>query len=589
MAPMAAPTAAPTGWAVALVAGLAAAWMMLHGTRAPAHLDTSRDLVMAAECVAGPVCELTGPRASFHTLRQGAVWIELLAVAKVFGWPHRVVMGLVFALFGAAAAWLFVFVWRARGPPEAVLATALWVIPAVVLAEHPIFDNPVLMPLPAVGATVLTLRAVALRRVRDAAWAGLAVGFAMNVHLVGGVLLAILAVAVVAFAARPLASVLAATGMALVVTVLTSVDALLVNVSLLWGELGWVGLVGVAAPLVLASTFRRRQWRRPELWVLVAAGPGYVAVVLALTGGAADLRYFAPALPAVAIGMARVARALVSELPRRLAWLPAMASLFLAVFAGRVGYAQLEPTERAFWYLPDVEALAPHLYQEGVAFQDLYERLRGTHVGALLAGLASHEPAAQCRPAAAGADITVLKVPASEALEGFDVVPLEDDHVALIQRTSARVDQRRARLCWRPWTGGGAEQCEDVVWSGQLVDGCSRRQRLLRRYPEPPALWRSLERMREHGLDDALLTWTLQVRSGEVPRLLQLKGATGCDCCWSLVSVTELEHRLVGGGSEAVLEGGAPGMVRFERRFGGVCPEPDGRVEPPRLVELPLR
>ena len=312
------------------------------------HIDSTRDLLIARDCAELGHCAAAGATTSLANLRQGALWTNLLAAARLAGLSPAAVHHLLLVLHGLAAG-VAVGVTRRWQVAPLLLLGSLWVMP-------PTLWNPVLMfPFAVLGVLAWQQQVPLL--------AGLLLGVAADTHPVAG----LVAVSVVGHElGRGQWRVAAKTAFAaLLVVALASPWALV-------GDVVAVGqrpllLVGLGLVAVVAGVVGRL---RPGplglgLWLtlVVALGP------LVLHHNPA-LRYAVVALPLLALALAQWSNQSAGN------WLPAAAvAAAVLAFAWRPAYNK---PDRLSWTYADAQALAGVMTQHGIGWPHALLRVQAS-------------------------------------------------------------------------------------------------------------------------------------------------------------------------------------------------------------------
>src|SRR5262245_26755318 len=106
-----------------IVGAAALLWLAL-GPDAQVHLDTARDLLLARDCVDGFGCHRAGAFTSFGGTIQGALWVDVLALALWLKLSLGTVRLLVVVLHALATSTVFFLACRFLSKTGALLAAA---------------------------------------------------------------------------------------------------------------------------------------------------------------------------------------------------------------------------------------------------------------------------------------------------------------------------------------------------------------------------------------------------------------------------------------------------------------------------------
>jgi hypothetical protein len=426
----------------------------------PIHEDTARDLLLARDCVDAGRCAMAGPHASFAGLTQGALWGHLLEVCRTLGLALRGSRYVVLALHAASAALVYGIPRRMCGWPAGLAAWGLYLAMSSYTSELPILFNSGALPLP-LALFYVCLSSLAIDgEVLASAGAGVALGLAVDTHVVAAVLVPFFFGVVVAVARRPLVATAAAIFAVVVPLLVSSPRAVVADATLLASA--WAPSAGVLAlSLVVGLSLRRRaKTARPvtrSRAVLAAAcifSTALFAGARIVTGHGLEPRYFAVlAAPAAIFVGAWLVQGFRGEPGleiriRRTNAVVALAGLTLLGFL-----MARSARSRRSWNAFDAEVLARDLYARGWSYPDLFRHLRGPDAGLLVAALAPYgppPPASRENPKGP-TDLLVAKVqrsllPASVPTE-WDVVDLGGSAAAVMRPLVSWIDLSALTLC----------------------------------------------------------------------------------------------------------------------------------------------
>jgi len=159
---------------IALIAALwALFWLLADGPLV--HVDTTRDLLMGRDCAELARCAAGGATTSFAGLRQGALWPDLIAAARLAKISPDLLHTLLLGLHAAVVA----VIWHVSRSPT---AAGLAVLGAGLTAPALLWNPTLAWPCAALAALLFRARAVWL--------AGLLLGLAVDSHPVFWLLLA---------------------------------------------------------------------------------------------------------------------------------------------------------------------------------------------------------------------------------------------------------------------------------------------------------------------------------------------------------------------------------------------------------------
>ncbi len=164
--------------ALALVGGV---WLLLALTWPldAIHPDATRDLLAVRDCLELQRCDTAGPTSSWRAVHQGALWLDVLALARTFWTPWGV--GLAVALLNALAIavtvrWLLARHPAARAILPLLLVTALLATPVVLVMPTAMWPLSLL-------ATCLLLQTLEAPGVGGFMLVGVLLGLCADLHL----------------------------------------------------------------------------------------------------------------------------------------------------------------------------------------------------------------------------------------------------------------------------------------------------------------------------------------------------------------------------------------------------------------------
>ena len=190
-------------------AALAFALLLAAVPAPPVHPDTTRDFLMAADCLAGLPWDC-GPPTSLGVIVQGALWTRFLALSGALGLGVGAVRAAVFALHAISAGVVLAAARRRVSPAMAAWTAAAWVVVGAFVAGAPLLWNPSLSPLPLALFYVALLGLVERGALAFAAAAGGLLALAMDCHVLFAALVPVLLAAAGGCARRPAPAVAAA-------------------------------------------------------------------------------------------------------------------------------------------------------------------------------------------------------------------------------------------------------------------------------------------------------------------------------------------------------------------------------------------
>lgn len=472
--------AAPRAWrrelaAAAVTVGLAYLYLALAYPAAPVHADTTRDLLMAADCLAGLPCD-HGPPTTLGVIVQGSLWTRWLALGRALGLGLAATQAATHLAFALSAGVMLLSTRRRLGAAVAAPAAALYTVGAAALLGVPILWNPSLaaLPLAVFHALLVALawdregEARPLASLAVAAGAGLALGLAIDCHVLFAVLVPALLAAVAGTARRPILALPAAAG-ALVATLLAgSAAAWRVNARAFVEAGAALPLLALLLLAVVTAGLARGRLLalppRARAAVFVGAAAAYTAgataVLFGVLGPAAGVRYLVPAVPGLALAaatlIAHLARALAARLRARPATEVALvaALTLLVVAAVRVAAA---PNDSG-WTFADVEAIAPDVYRRAPSYRDVLAQARA-RTSAAIPALGLLEPRGAPPGGEGREEILLFLLPRASAPRagGRLSVVRRGGHAVVAASVDPFLDAGRALFCFAPRAGASAE------------------------------------------------------------------------------------------------------------------------------------
>jgi len=569
---------------ILLVTGIAFLWLGATRDSPRVHLDTARDWLLARDRLAGG-CPSWGPVASVLDLRQGTLWLRVLAAGLAVGLDSTALQRCLEALQALGAGLLAWGAWRLgrRSLTAALLAGVYVVFLRAIEPGDQLWNPAVAHP----GAAVFAVGWLGLAAgggLGLAVLAGAGAAVAVLGHVLGLIVLPLLALGLALGRSRPIVSL--ATGFATFagLVLLDSWDAAILDARALaangYGALLLSATVaGAAGGLAL-----RRRWLGLAEGLRLGLFLGLALVVATLAPAVipglvqvAEGSRFAYLLPAfAALALALGGDALSRRLPTAARRAAVAVVLALALGGGRAAWHSRDHAgPDALWRLPELERLAADLYGRGATFAELFRRVQGpwdTYVVGTLAGL-DPSPLPSDDDHGPGHGLLVLRlakaaVPATLPA-GWRRVDVSHDYAALL----------------RDAPGGVA--ADDLVRCSPAPDGLARCARFERRWraarEHPPEF---ADRQYPRVATDAdctraapATTWSLALEPADRPRLVRLAASRWEGCAWRLDGATSAD------GLEARLEP-TPAPRRVVVATVETAPHP-ARCAPPPLIVGP--
>lgn len=371
-------------------------WGLLELGHGPSalHGDAYEDLLRARACTEDALCRTVGVNTSVAPIAQGALWVDVLAVLRGVGLSVDAIRSVTFALTASSIAIVFA-VLRRRGAREVGWLTAgLLCVTYLVGGLLRVPWNPSLTPLPAAFLFLLCLK-----QADDARWwravpLGVALGLTLESHPVAALVVpgALVVAGLTAESRRaawlmPAFTALVASGL----YALISPGAALVNTAALLAAAPLSGIFAALAALTAAAAAVRPRFARatPRQRAIATAALLAGPVALAVTGralveaelGALGVRYFAPALPALAFLLAESVAPALRARPVRIGLTVVALVGALAIFVLR--RREPEPTFAA------LDAVRAALEADGVSLDEAWVRVSGPGCVDVLGGMAA--------------------------------------------------------------------------------------------------------------------------------------------------------------------------------------------------------
>jgi hypothetical protein len=531
---------------VLAVSVVAFGWLLATCDPPRVHLDTSRDLLMANDCLRGE-CPSWGTVASTLGLRQGTLWIRVLAWGQAAGLDASGLQRLLVALQALGAGALAWGALRLGAQPwRAATLTVVYVALLRTIESGDLLWNPIVAHPGAAVFAVGWLGLAAGGGLGFALLAGLGAALAILGHVLGLVLLPLLAFGLTLGRAHPLAALAAASGVLAGGVLLDSYDAVLVNAR----AFSNAGLAAPMAGAVIAAflvglPLRRRWlatsvgWRATFALGLALALAGLAPALIPRYMGVAEggrFAYLLPPFAALAVGLWADALLEKLRLPRLAGGL--LTLLAVAAVLGHAGQAWRSEDHggpRAVWRLPEVERLAADLYGRGATYAELFRRVQGPWDTDLVSTFAALDPT----PAPVDDDrgplhgLLILRVARSavpsELPDGWRALDVSPGYVALLRESTGGLGSKGLEVTW----SAPGEAPRTAVFERRWKEATDRPRFFVDRfYPHaaPDAV------CHDGGASPA--RWTLPLEPAGGPRQARLLDAGWAGCAWTLLSTT---------------------------------------------------
>lgn len=547
--------------AVLLVAGVAFSYLATTRDAPRVHLDTARDWLLARDCLAGP-CPSWGPVASVLELRQGALWLRLVTAGLGLGLDATALQLCLEALQALGAGLLAWGAWHlGRRSPTAALLSVVYVVALRAIEPGDQLWNPAIAH---PGAALFAVGWLALATgggLGFAVLAGAGAALAVLGHVLGLILLPLLALGLAL--GRPRPAVALAVGFATFagLVLLDSWDAAILDArTLATNGYGAVLLLATAAALGGGLAVRRR-WSRLSagrrlgvllgLALLLATLAPLVIPGIVRVAEGSRFAFLLPPFAALALALGGDAL-LRHHPPRRRAVGVAVA---LGVSLG-IGHATWQSHDHggaeALWRLPELERLAADLYGRGATYAELYRRIQGpwdTYVVGTLAGLdPSPTPGAEDHGPRHG--LLVLRLARSAVPSplpaGWRRVDVSERYAALLRDVPGGVAPDALLRCSPAADGQTACASFDRRWREAAGEAPSF---ATRQYPRVAA-------DRECFEPAPSASWSLALEPADTPRLARLASPRWEGAAWRVDDSSEPRRVVV------VTEGAAPHPAR---------------------------
>jgi hypothetical protein len=592
------PAAPPADRGRALLHALAAAtlaFVLLDAAvpAPPVHPDTTRDFLMAADCLAGLPCD-HGPPTSLGVLVQGALWTRFLALSGALGLGIAAVQRVLFALHAISAGLVLAALRRRVSPALAAWTAGAWVVLGAVVVGAPLLWNPSLAPLPLALFYLALVALVERGSLAYAAAAGGLVALAMDCHVVFAALVPVLLTAAGGCARRPAAAAGAALSTLAAVLLLDSRAAWVVNARAFASTGAAVPLAAVLVLAVVAGAVARPRLHatpptaRAAVFLATAAVLPVGATVLlhAVAGASGPARYFAPALPALALLSALVPVSAARSLARSLRAGEARLGVALGAVAVVASFRALSAgTGDADWSMTEAHALAAPLYGRVASYPALRAHLE-TRSQSLVTAMSLFDPhPARAATGDAGDDLLLFKAPKGRAPPPGPWVATVDlgRSVALVGAVRPFLDRTRIRACYAPLEAAGTEGgCVDTGLGADAAAGQETAEE--RAYPVLAAAREAFPRalLQQFGGVHESFAVRLAPVAGPAHRIELLAGQGG----WTIEAVIGPPFRGALPAAHVLVEGVATeGTLVLGRSTPAGKEEPD-RYWPPPVAEI---
>lgn len=452
-------------WAMgALVAVAAFAALVISRIDPPIHVDTARDLVQSAACATGndEMCQ-RGVAASLRTFVHGTLWIRFLAICQTLGLVPNGIQVVTLAFVAAGAGVTAIVARTYAGKRALVPAGSAFVLLSLKVVEYPDLWSPALLPLPLALFVWALLEHSRLGRASTAVGAAIFLALAIDVHLVCAALVPLLLAATGASARRP--------KLTAPIAIATLGGTLMLASPASWKH-NWATvrvadlvLLGVVFSIAwILACFARSHWLRLD------ASRRAAVLVLALIAWSVfppfidpRWRYFAPSLPALAIGLGWAFRGVPFRVRLRPQWMLAAATVLLVTAAQVIRWASV----RIFpdrWTVTDVLRLAPAIQRNGFEGRQSLFQIEGIPSFGMEIVLASTQEPAVSREE----NLLVVRAPRSSLHlpipSDWTLVDLGHERVAVVRPLRPFLHRKDSRLCAAPTVGGAGEMdCQKLT------------------------------------------------------------------------------------------------------------------------------
>lgn len=425
-----------------------------------ADFDTARDMLQAAACANGNSELCSGTPATWAGgFAHGSLWIRFLAICYRLDISATAIHAVTLAFIAIGAGVTAHIAHQHVGRGAALIAGATFLPLSLWVTQTYIFWNPTLLPLPAALFVWALLEHARRGRTRTAALAAVFLALAIDLHLVCLVLAPLLLATTVASARRPLLALsasFAALGLALW---LDSAGTWSHNLAVLHEKkLHWLLDVGPLVSTVIGLA-ARPYWLRldsPLRAKLLLAVMASWTVVPWLAGQPAG-RYFAPSLPALAIGAGWLYQRVAAGLPIARIAIPAALAL-------SVDYKGA-PRDDLQWSLGDISQLAPLAAKHAIGGTEVFYRLEGLPFATRASFAALTRPVAP-DSREGSENLLVVRVERaslpSRVPDDWTVVDLTETQAAVVRAIQPWLSRNPLRACFRELAEGAAADCGEA-------------------------------------------------------------------------------------------------------------------------------
>lgn len=536
--------------------------------------DSTRDDLLARDCVELGRCHLLGAPSSLAGFFHGALLVDLLVAVRLLGaGGERTV---VLAFLAMSAATLFIVLWR-WGRASIALPAAVLLIAGLSLDSPLLINNSVtVFPDVLTAAALLCYGLSGQRRYLIAAAFSLAV--AISVHGASLSLMAPLLAIAAAARARPWRAVAIALAVVAATCLLTSSATLRAN-AIAIAERGYllpgivIGLVVVLVAASLGVRFRRLSWdARAWLIGIVIVLPFALAL---LWLSVAERHHFSVLYlhPVLGPGAALIAAALCTPFDLAAHWLSGLRWTPTAAASAAIALLLVDASQPAAsrdaaqsWSFAEATAIAERATARGWSYEDLVLRVQGTACRDLLRAMSvvAAAPGPSSTSDHDGRHLQVVKIQrdAIPALtDGDGVVALSPTAAAILRDIESWLRPRNLRACRTAVGVGSSPRCSTATPRESDAYTPERFLFSMRSFPEV------------HALDVPLpYVASYEIPLAPVPgesRELTLTDHPGGDCGWRF---TRADGVRVDGSLPArrvrLYATGAAASVVVERPFG---------------------
>ncbi len=471
------------------IVGAAAFIFWLWDARVTQGLDIIRDLLLARDCLDGPRCHSIGAQSSFLFLVQGAVWTYCLVAFLWLGFSIDQLFGLILALHALSFGALYLFVNRVLGKGFGFVAVLIYLLLTVVAVSYPWLFNDSILALPMVVLFVLFAQILVSARLWQVLMASILLAICIDTHLVFILLIPALIVITASSGQASIRNSVIALVVMFITMGVVSFESHYANVvGLLERELLVPIVLGLFALIVVGTRLKVHNESlvprdRVIFWMVLIAV--MFATVITTMGivfeKSMEPHYHLPGMVAYAFVGSLITFRLISYaltrvkiIKRKVFWTKTVATIvWLAVIAlaYHMGLFLEQLDESDKMTMDEQKTVAEYLYAKGYSYDDLAANLRGLYHYEMISGFGVYEPMELRNKRSLDKSLYILKLQRGDfphqgirLPERYEVVPLEDDSIALILTMRSSLVLSDMELCYRFVGSSRPGACRNVTY-----------------------------------------------------------------------------------------------------------------------------